>query len=120
MMAGPFGLCQRLHHRSPQPIDHTLELRVLDPAGCIPSETVLCLNQGRFRVQVEWEEFNGDTAVQSSGISSAASKIVKHAAPSRRNSSTLPRPTSSPAAPECASGPAAFAGLVHDPPDGDE
>jgi hypothetical protein len=46
-----------------QPIDHTLELSVIDGNACAPSETVLCLSQGRFRVQVEWEAFNGDTGV---------------------------------------------------------
>ncbi|HET9769039.1 MAG TPA: hypothetical protein VFS60_19495 [Thermoanaerobaculia bacterium] len=36
-------------------------LSATDP--CVPSETVLCLNQGRFRVAVNWKDFSGRTGV---------------------------------------------------------
>jgi hypothetical protein len=32
-----------------------------DAAGCVPSATALCLHEGRFRVEVAWEEFRGGT-----------------------------------------------------------
>lgn len=35
------------------------ELRVWDAAGCVPSPTVLCLQDGRFRVEVAWTDFQG-------------------------------------------------------------
>jgi len=31
------------------------------PTVCIPDETTLCLNQGRFRVRVQWTDFEGAT-----------------------------------------------------------
>lgn len=34
-------------------------LRVWDAAGCVPSPTVLCLQDGRFRVEVAWADFEG-------------------------------------------------------------
>ncbi|HUF85706.1 MAG TPA: hypothetical protein VMQ81_14080 [Acidimicrobiia bacterium] len=34
-------------------------LRVWDAAGCVPSPTVLCLPDGRFRVEVAWTDFQG-------------------------------------------------------------
>ena len=34
-------------------------LRVWDPAGCLPSDTALCLRGGRFRVEASWRDFAG-------------------------------------------------------------
>jgi hypothetical protein len=34
-------------------------LRVWDAAGCVPSPTALCLQDGRFRVEVAWADFQG-------------------------------------------------------------
>lgn len=34
-------------------------LRVWDAAGCVPSPTALCLQDGRFRVEVAWTDFQG-------------------------------------------------------------
>ncbi|HUO86159.1 MAG TPA: hypothetical protein VM617_02110 [Thermoanaerobaculia bacterium] len=34
-------------------------LRVWDATGCVPSPTVLCLQDGRFRVEVAWTDFQG-------------------------------------------------------------
>jgi len=31
-----------------------------DPGSCTPSATVLCLNEGRFKVEVSWTDFEGD------------------------------------------------------------
>ena len=35
----------------------------LGPGACTESTTVLCLNQGRFQVEAEWEDFEGVTGV---------------------------------------------------------
>lgn len=32
-----------------------------DGGSCVPSATVLCLDQGRFQVEVDWEDFTGST-----------------------------------------------------------
>lgn len=37
----------------------TLPLRVFDDVGCVPSATVLCLGDARFRVTVTWTDFQG-------------------------------------------------------------
>jgi hypothetical protein len=37
----------------------TASFRIWDAAGCVPSATALCLHEGRFRVEVAWEEFQG-------------------------------------------------------------
>ena len=39
----------------------THRLVVHDAAGCVPSPTVLCLRDGRFRVEVSWRDFQGRT-----------------------------------------------------------
>lgn len=39
----------------------TTQLEVLDGTGCIPSATVLCLNNGRFQVEVEFSAPNGQS-----------------------------------------------------------
>ncbi len=33
----------------------------MNKLSCAPSDTVLCLNDGRFRVEVEWQDFDGGT-----------------------------------------------------------
>ena len=40
-----------------------LSTRLSTAEPCVPSETVLCLNQGRFRVAVNWKDFSGRTGV---------------------------------------------------------
>ena len=40
-----------------------LSTRLSAAEPCVPSETVLCLNQGRFRVAVNWKDFSGRTGV---------------------------------------------------------
>lgn len=39
----------------------TSELLVLDQEVCVPSATALCLNNGRFRVEADFETVDGDT-----------------------------------------------------------
>jgi len=34
-------------------------VRVYDADGCVPSDTVLCLEDARFRVEVDWQDFQG-------------------------------------------------------------
>lgn len=36
-------------------------LRVWDASGCVPSTSVLCLQDGRFRVEVAWIDFQGNS-----------------------------------------------------------
>ena len=36
---------------------HRQTLTVHDADGCVPSDTVLCLQDGRFRVEVDWKDF---------------------------------------------------------------
>lgn len=36
-------------------------LRVWDAEGCVPSPTALCLQDGRFRVEVAWTDFQGNS-----------------------------------------------------------
>ena len=38
-------------------------LRVRDPGACFPSDTALCLADGRFRVAATWRSFDGRTGV---------------------------------------------------------
>ncbi len=38
---------------------HELWSLPLDDAGCLPSDRALCLNAGRFRVEADWEDFQG-------------------------------------------------------------
>lgn len=56
-------LIDRFLRRDDEPALATASFRVWDAAGCVPSETALCLHDGRFRVEVEWEEFRGGTGV---------------------------------------------------------
>jgi len=36
-------------------------LIVHDATGCVPSDTALCLQGGRFRIEVDWKDFQGNT-----------------------------------------------------------
>ena len=47
-----FGQRPRLHRRT---------LTVHDSEKCVPSDTVLCLQDGRFRVEVDWKDFQNHT-----------------------------------------------------------
>lgn len=40
---------------------HRQTLTVHDADGCVPSETTLCLQGGRFRVEVDWKDFENHT-----------------------------------------------------------
>lgn len=42
-----------------EPVAVSRTLRVYDADGCVPSDTVLCLNDARFRVEVDWQDFQG-------------------------------------------------------------
>ena len=46
-----------------EPCDQILNLDqlVLSDSGCIAGETTMCLHGGRFRVEVDWRIFTGDT-----------------------------------------------------------
>jgi hypothetical protein len=44
----------------PTPGYVTGKLRVWDAQRCVPSDTTLCLGEGRFRVTATWEDFSGN------------------------------------------------------------
>ncbi|HEX4953580.1 MAG TPA: hypothetical protein VF017_09345 [Thermoanaerobaculia bacterium] len=40
-------------------VDEVLELTEMTPPPCLPDDTTLCLNNGRFRVTAAWRDFQG-------------------------------------------------------------
>jgi hypothetical protein len=40
-------------------VDEVLEVVEIEPADCVPDATTHCLQDGRFRVTVDWEDFSG-------------------------------------------------------------
>jgi hypothetical protein len=44
-----------------QPYLERKTLVVYDAGGCVPSDTALCLQGGRFRIEVDWKDFQGNT-----------------------------------------------------------
>ena len=47
----------------PTPALAKASLHVFDAEGCLPESDVLCLNQDRFAVRVQWRDFQGNTGV---------------------------------------------------------
>jgi hypothetical protein len=47
--------------QEPRPRLHRQTLIVYDADECVPSDTVLCLQDGRFRVEVDWKDFQNNT-----------------------------------------------------------
>lgn len=45
----------------PTPALRRMPLRVWNAAGCVPSDTSLCLHQGRFRLTAVWNAFDGSS-----------------------------------------------------------
>lgn len=48
---------------APPPALAKTTVHVFDAAGCVPEDDVLCLNQDRFAVRVQWRDFQGNEGV---------------------------------------------------------